>query len=60
MFKESLDKSSREEKGEFNAGFVYFNSFRPEFGRWTNRSTGAAQTAVQVSGRFIGWKRSGN
>jgi hypothetical protein len=35
MLKESLDKSSREEKGEFNAGFVYFNSFRPEFGRWT-------------------------
>jgi hypothetical protein len=43
MFKESLDKSSREEKGEFNAGFVYFNSFRPEFGRWTSWSTDAAQ-----------------
>jgi hypothetical protein len=56
MFKESLDKSSREEKGEFNAGFVYFNSFRSEFGRWTSRST----DAVQVPGRFRGWKRSGN
>jgi hypothetical protein len=60
MFKESLDKSSREEKGEFNAGFVYFNSFRPEFGRWASRSTVAAQTTVQASSSFIDWKHSSN
>ncbi|ODT75616.1 MAG: hypothetical protein ABS69_10540 [Nitrosomonadales bacterium SCN 54-20] len=56
MFKESLDKSSGEEKGEFNAGFVYFNSFHPEFGRWTNWSIDATQTAVQAPVRFRSWK----